>query len=130
MTASQQVIEVIDELCRRFGIVVDWSKDNVFPYVEELIGKIVNYELWTSVVWLVMAIVAGYFIYRLIKWSAKGIKEHDWWDNDLYCVGAIVGAFLAVGAVVVCCQQIFDIVTCITFPEKVLYEFISTMMSQ
>lgn len=130
MTASQQVIEVIDELCRRFGIVVDWSKDNVFPYVEELIGKIVNYELWTSVAWLVMAIVSGYFIYRLLKWSAKGLKEHNWMDNDPYCVGAIVGAFLAAGAVVVFCQQVLDIVTCLTFPEKVLYEFISTMMSQ
>ena len=33
---SDEVIKVIDALAERFGIVIDWSSENVIPYLQQL----------------------------------------------------------------------------------------------
>lgn len=129
MTASEQIIQVLDELCKRFGIVVDWSKDNIIPYLEELTRKIVLYELWTSVVWILLSVIAGYFTVRLIKWSFDGLKTHDWTCNDRYIIGSIVSAFFVITIIIVFVINLMDVVTCLTFPEKVLYDFVSGLLN-
>ena len=130
MTASEQIIQVLDELCKRFGIIVDWSKDNVVPYIEELMRKIVLYELWTSVAWIVVSIVVGYFTLRLIRWSVNGLKTSTWENNDVYIVGAIVAGFFAVAVVVAFMMNLMDVITCLTFPEKILYEFVISLLNK
>lgn len=51
-TVSNQTIEVLNALCEKFGIAIDWTGQNVIPYVKEFMKKAVNYELWTSVGWI------------------------------------------------------------------------------
>lgn len=34
---SEEIIKVIDELGKRFGIVIDWSNQNIIPYLQELL---------------------------------------------------------------------------------------------
>ena len=57
MTVSEQVIQVIDVLCARFGIVVDWTNENAIPYLTTLCGKLVSYEIGTSIAWMVIWLV-------------------------------------------------------------------------
>lgn len=33
MEVSKQIIEVLDNLCEKFGVVIDWNAKNVLPYV-------------------------------------------------------------------------------------------------
>ena len=129
MTASEQIIQVLDELCKRFDIIVDWSKENTFPYIEQLMHKIVSYELWTSVAWILVSIIAGYFTARLIKWSINGLKAHDFMSNDPYIIGSIASAFFVIAIIVVFVINLMDVVTCLTFPEKVLYDFVSGLLN-
>lgn len=129
MTASEQIIRVLDELCKRFGIIVDWSKENAFPYIEQLMHKIVSYELWTSAAWVIVSIVVGYFTVRLIRWLIPGIKTHDWTSNDIYCVGAIISCFLSIVVIVMFLWNLMEIVTCLTFPEKIVYEYVSNLLT-
>ena len=129
MTTSEQIIQVLDELCKRFGIVVDWSKDNIIPYLEELTRKIVLYELWTSVAWILLSVIAGYFTVRLIKWSINGLKAHDFMSNDPYIFGSIASAFFVIAIIIVFAINLMDVITCLTFPEKVLYDFVSGLLN-
>ena len=39
MQVSDQIIQVLDALCEKFGIVINWSGENVIPYLQELIKK-------------------------------------------------------------------------------------------
>ena len=50
MTVSEQIIQVIDALCEKFGIVVDWTSESVIPYLEILCTKLIKYEICTSIV--------------------------------------------------------------------------------
>lgn len=54
---SEEIIKVLDALAEKFGLAVDWTSANVIPYLEQLCGKYVNYEIVTSVIWLLFGIV-------------------------------------------------------------------------
>lgn len=37
---SQEIIKVLDNLCEKFGIAIDWTSQNVKPYLQELFCKV------------------------------------------------------------------------------------------
>lgn len=39
MQVSNQIIEVLDYLCSKIGITIDWTESNVLPYVQTLLEK-------------------------------------------------------------------------------------------
>ena len=52
MKFSEEVIAILDNVCAKFGVAVDWTSENVVPYLTELAGKCVKYELVTSIMWI------------------------------------------------------------------------------
>ena len=73
---SEEIIKVLDNLCEKFGIAIDWTSQNVKPYLQELFVKYTNYEMATSIMWLVifvMILVAGVLF---IRWSLKNSKNY------------------------------------------------------
>lgn len=113
---SSEIIKVLDDLCRRFGLVIDWTSENVIPYLQQLCEKFIDWEINTSLAWIIMAgsvtalmliltIVAGFFD----AWSGE-----QWFM--FLCVLAI--------AIIITGVQVFDIIECKTFPEKTIYDYI------
>ena len=33
MKVSNQIIEVLEYLCQKFGIVIDWTSESILPYL-------------------------------------------------------------------------------------------------
>ena len=54
MTVSEQIIQVINALCEKFGIAINWTSENVIPYLETLCRKLITYEISTSIFWMVI----------------------------------------------------------------------------
>ena len=122
---SEEIIKVLDALAEKFGLAIDWTSANVIPYLEQLCGKYVNYEIATSVVWLLLGI--GFLF--LAKWLLKKTKyfynEADDWEDDygVCCVLTGIGCSIAIiTGLIMIITQTFDIVTCFTFPEKIIIE--------
>lgn len=134
MSVSDQIIAVLDNLCEKLGIAIDWTADKVLPQIEALCTKFIKYEIWTSVAWI--ALFAGlaflFWIPTGVLWR-KELKrdECDRWDveyngQSLETLIMIIIAFiLSFSAVCVISVQIFDIIEAVVFPEKTIYEFIS-----
>lgn len=131
---SSQIIDVINELCSKFGIVIDWSQKNVQPYLESLVTKAVNYELYTSIMWIVIgAILFGIglsYLSKADKCKERYIKykkdstvdtESDYICKDLY---RILGWFLLIIAILFIIYNANDVIKCITFPDKVVFDMI------
>ena len=55
MTVSSEIIEVLDYLGEKFGIAIDWTSNNVLPYLQTLVDKFIKWEISTSIVWIVIA---------------------------------------------------------------------------
>ena len=64
---SEEIIKVLDALAEKFGLAVDWTASNVIPYLEQLCGKYVNYEMVTSIVWIVLSSIGMFVGYRIYK---------------------------------------------------------------
>lgn len=110
---ADEIIKVLNDLCEKFGIAVDWSSKNVLPYLQELGNKIVAYELWTSVAWIVIGLLP--FVIMMILYK-KMIKRKELETVFWFSVGFSILSFAST------CCQIFDIITCLTFPEKIILE--------
>ena len=131
---SEQIISVLDAICEKFGVAIDWTQENVLPYAKELCDKYIRYEIATSVAWcLIFATITWLFLALSICFHKKAIKLRDPYDPykavsivAVLC-WACLGFFGIVSIIGISCQTI-DIITCLTFPEKKLIDFASTLM--
>ena len=89
---------------------------NIIPYIEELFGKFIKYEIATSIVWLVIAIIP----ILIGIWCFKTGKKINDGDDEYWCY--LFGVALFIISFVTIVIQTFDIVTCFTLPEKILIE--------
>lgn len=129
MTFSDQVIQIINTLCDKFGIAIDLASDNVVPYLKELCLKFIKYEIWTSVFWIVISIsFCGIFWIAFLSTKKKAneinfdVSYFVSWVNVGSCIIATISsvvAFLVMG------REIYDIIEAVTFPEKVILEYLS-----
>lgn len=132
---SEEIIKVLDALAEKFGLAVDWTSANVIPYLEQLCGKYVNYEIATSVVWLLLGIiigVIGFVIYKYVNKNKElGVDRYETISDDYFVRGLIycgvIGVFVISVAIIM--SQIFDITTCFTFPEKIIIEELKSVYS-
>jgi uncharacterized protein YacL len=124
MEVSDQIIKVLDNLGQKFGIAVDWTQSNIMPYIQQLGQRIVNYELWTSVVWLILMIIMFIISIFVLKKSIKNVSSYDegkYVPSVFGIIFSIVGLIVSIFVMV---SQTLDIVTCLTLPEKVIFEFV------
>lgn len=125
MEFSKEIISILDYLGHKFGIAIDWTSENVMPYLEELCGKYINYEIYTSIAWCVavgvVMIIAG------LIWGISSIAGSYSYIPEVskfvFFLSLII--FIIVGT----CQA-FDIIECYTIPEKTILEYLKTLMDR
>ena len=131
LTVSKQIIEVLNVLCDKFGLAIDWTGQNILPYVQELAEKMVNYELWTSVMWMFL-FITGTFLCLFIGWKITKMKNFDW-DEDIFLPCVVIsfilaGTILGIVSAFVIIEQTMDIITCLTYPEKIIIEIVQSIV--
>lgn len=124
MQISDQIIAVLDNLCQRFGVAIDWSQQNILPYLQELAGKYITYEICTSITWCAIMAVLLIVSAVLTKLAWKSDVE------ELIFPAIFALVFISIFFFVVTATQAFDIVECLTIPEKTLIEYLSLLMKR
>ena len=136
MTVSEQIIQVIDDLCEKFGIAVNWTSENVIPYIELLCGKLVKYEIVTSIASLIFSIAIIILCGILFKKFNPIFKAGCERNSEECGIGWILGSvFAGIGLVILLttsisdiCMQVEDIIKCITFPELYVFEYVGALV--
>jgi hypothetical protein len=137
MQVSDQIIKVLDDVCEKFGLAIDWTSETVLPYVSTLAEHLVKYEIWRSaasmvsmVFWTVVSIILTKKFYPTFK---RGWEE----NSRSYCdVGWEVASVLAMiflaclwlGTVICINVNTVQIIKCITFPELFVLEYIQDLL--
>jgi len=128
MTVSDQIIAVLNALCEKFGIVIDWTATNILPYIQNLGSRIVTYEIATSIAWLIGTIIVVTIGYFLLAKMAKLEKEQD---GDTVVTSIIATVFTIVVLIIgspILGQQINDIIKCCTIPETIIIHYAKELM--
>lgn len=133
MTVSDQIIAVLDSLCEKFGIAIDWTQQNVLPYLSELAGRYIKYVILTDIVWIVTVLSITAMMWGLTK---KAYKKVDWeygLDTDdgwswAFVASMIVAIILTIVTVIAVPCSIFEIVEALTIPEKTIIDYVIMLM--
>ena len=128
---DEQLLQILENLSNRFGIVVDWTASNVLPYVQELMDRVVKFEVATSVMFLlvgVLLILSVKLWARLIKYLKKIEDESESFYSDTEVervLSAIAAVFcVIIGLLTVLCQ-VYDLIQCCILPEAILLRYLS-----
>lgn len=99
MSISKEILNTIDGLAERFGVVIDWSKENVYPQVVGLCERFIHYKLVCQWIWFVifaMILVVGIallmaqirdrrdFVEKVKSGDTLGLKEKIKSRRNLY----------------------------------------------
>lgn len=113
MTVSGEIIKILEYLCDKIGLTIDWTSNNVLPYLEQLCGKFIKWEISTSIMWIVIM-----FISTIAAFAFSKIAKLDGFEKGVFW-------FIALISIIVVGVQAFDIIQCCTFPEKAIYDYIN-----
>ena len=137
MSVSEQIIQVINALCEKFGIVVDWTSKNAIPYLEVLCKKLITYEIWTSVMDIIVSLTLSFILIFLIKkfypifrdGCKQNLKTYDcgWIIASVFTIIGLVIFYIAAAYAIF--YQVEDILKCIIFPELYVFEYINALIT-
>lgn len=83
---NEEIIKVLDELGKRFGIVLDWSNQNIISYLQELLRRFILYRNITAcifIILIVMIIIGVVLVKFLNKWIKSDSYNEDYWSDDM-----------------------------------------------
>lgn len=128
MSFSNELIKILDDLGRRFGVVVDWSGENILPYLQELVTRFINWEVTTSIIWMVFSTIIIISSGIMLKKAINIIKRDDYYDEGWFFALVVSIICLVIGIIVFLCQS-FDIAKVVFLPELKIYEYIDYLIS-
>ena len=124
---ADQIIQVIEALCEKFGIVIDWSAKSLVPVITELANRYANYVLFTNIAYIAIYIVFVIMGIKFSKWASGKAKEHggfgEWAYNDeftsimftvfliMYIIVMVVYSLVMMGCIIP------ETIQAITIPE-------------
>ena len=127
---SEEIIKVLDELGKRFGIVIDWSNQNIIPYLQELFKRFICYRNITACVWIIISIaitIRGVVMFRSLNKWRKSDDYDDYDDDILALLGYIFSVFITALGIGLIIGNMFGIIKNVCMPEMAIYEYITNI---
>lgn len=129
---NSKLIEILDALSEKFGIMIDWTQQNVQPYVQDLMHRVVQYKLATSifgaVCWgliLIVCIMLFARNFKKVKFDRCGYLENG---CGKYLIITIATGILVLVSALVFPKMIINIIQCTYIPEKIILEELQTII--
>ena len=130
---SNEIIKLLDDLGQRFGIAIDWSSENIMPYLKDLMSRYINYEIIASIVWIVVFVISATImsiaIPKLIKYEIKHNESHSYWNEIMWptVVSISLGEMIVFCIIGIGCQ-INHLIICNTIPEQLIINYINCLI--
>ena len=132
MNVSEQIINVLDALCEKFGIVIDWGAANVLPYVQDLCGRVITYSIAVDIATIVFVIIGFIISLFVFKFCFKKYTESDYHNEDGWIVASITSGIVfgifGVATLVAIPIAIMEIIQACTIPELTIIQMVEDII--
>lgn len=113
------------------GVAIDWTSENILPYIQDLISRIAAIQIVNSVIGIVFATVSLFLtifiIFKLVKLSQIDPKEPDEYFSPYegWYIGGIVAIIIfGLLSIILFSTAIPSLTQAIWLPEITAYEYI------
>lgn len=143
---SEEIIKVFDYIGEKLGIVIDYTQENIQPYLEDLWHRFITYEIVINSLQFIgsfiITLICLYFILRFFKAKKKAYNgeidslfyqesSNSYYNYVELCDSGIViiiiscTLFLIFGISTI--FQLSDLVELLIIPEKFILELVKTI---
>lgn len=130
---SNEIIKVVDALAAKLGVAIDWTATNVMPYLQQLMERYIAYEVAMAIYGIVVsfAITVIFLVLTICLYSkVKKVGFDDFTLTAVLYVCCVICLFIAaIIFVILAFTNIHQIITCSVLPEKVVFDYLSTLMN-
>lgn len=133
---SEEIIKILDDLSQRFGIAIDWSSQNVLPYLQDLMTRLIQYKNIQAIMWIIISVIVFILVGIILRVMLKYIdKYYDSLDSHLYdedrtlakgFAWFIAGIFIF-AFILVIILNIRGLIQNIYLPEATIIEYIKSL---
>lgn len=123
-------VEIVNALFEHLGIAVSVTAETISEWWPILVSKWAALEIGTSCVWLTpgLVLVIGAIITLVKMAHAYSHYQDSKLDYDeIGFISFVALCALTIGLIIVIYQAL-DIVTVITFPEKLIFDYVTNML--
>ena len=130
---SEQIIQVLDYLCEKFGVAIDWTSQNLKPQIETLGKHIINYNIANSifllVIGLILTVAGAIFVFKLFPTNyRKAESTLDDIDAFKSIAFAICGGLMLIIGIVMSVCYAHDLIEALCFPEMSILRYIQNFL--
>ena len=117
MSFSENFINIMDAIGKQLGIVIDWTSQNVVPYMEQLSQRIINYEISMSVFYIFICIISAVVGRNIFKTGKRMFSDEG---DEFGMFPLVIGFIILLGAIIAMGEYLKDVITALTLPENSL----------
>lgn len=99
---SKEIIEIFDYIGEKFGIAIDWTQENIIPYLTDLLGRYVTFNivihaigLFLGIAGTVCAIVMLTHIYFRANREKSIFWELNCYKEEMLSSGGMVASIIS-----------------------------------
>ena len=120
---SEEIIKVLDSLSEKFGMTIDWTSQNVLPYLQDLMNRFISLQNAKAIAWIViLSILVIVIIIFIIVGIRLGKKEED---EEITAITIFIGITALICLLIPLIGNIFGLMQNIYTPELTLLEYIT-----
>ena len=88
---SEEIIKVLDNLGEKIGITIDWTNENILPYLQDLMSRFIGLKNVQAIIWIVISSIIILVTILAIVGTIKYIKKQDKtsyeYDDEVFICG-------------------------------------------
>ena len=143
---SEEIIKVFDYIGEKLGIVIDYTQENIQPYLEDLWHRFITYEIVINSLQfigsLIITLICLYFILRFFKAKKKAYNgeidslfyqesSNSYYNYVELCdsgiVIIIISCILFLIFAILTFFQLLNLIELLIIPEKFILELVKTI---
>lgn len=134
---SEEVIKILDNLGEKFGVAIDWTSENIAPYLTELYERAERYFIVDSIVTLIICaalFVASLFVIikitKCVSRDAKIGTRTIWFDrfsddgSGFSVICRVAAGFIMVITAILISLAISGLIKSIYIPEMMIIQML------
>ena len=128
---SEEIIKILDNLGEKIGITIDWTSENILPYLQDLMSRFIGLKNVQAIMWVVISAIIILVTILIIAGTIKYIKKqdkasHEYEDKVFVCglIDFAIGMLTIIFLTILLCNT-FGLIQNIYTPELTLLEYIT-----